>query len=226
MNNKQNYNFEELYLLKLSDLNIINDCNLWNKNNFNQNIGEYFFMSQNTENIKQTILVRVVNKNGTQYLEDILTETRIIIFADYASKSITTLKYQNIPFITAETYFSKIFYNNFTINGFITDPIDLNYLTNTLFVNFNNLKTLKDSKKWNSKIFWNDIVKNETELATIKKYIEALKQLQNRNIHNILAAQEYHNTLQSVKQHLISISKDFEGFSKELKQKQIRLTKK
>ena len=226
MNDKQNNNFEDIYLLKLSDLNLINNfnqCNSQRTNPIRLNDDEYFFTSPNKGNFKDNvILVRLVNKNDKPFLEDILTETKIIVFADYASNSIANLKQQNLTFIAAETCFQKISYNGFIINGLITEPIALNYLTNTLFVNFNNLKSLKNCNE----NLLDYAVKDETKLTSIRNYIEALKQIQNRNIHNILDSQEYHHTIQTVKQHLFSISKDFEGFSKELKKKRIKLSHK
>ena len=47
MNDKQNNNFEDIYLLKLSDLNVINNfnqCNSQRTNPIRLNDDEYFFV--------------------------------------------------------------------------------------------------------------------------------------------------------------------------------------
>lgn len=227
------YNPETLYVVNLSDLCTCQN-NITYDDVINRTKGErHYFKSYSSSTAKSEaiILKWAENDNGQKCLEEILTGTKIYLFSRYMTKQISKLKQENISYVvTGPSYplFSNIIP---TFESMIGIEKYINAMPNVLALNIQSLKQLNhatEEENESLRDYWN---KNHQKLQLRISYIEELKNKQQkaRQNHKFRNQKNYtlkdYTLVETVKQHIDTISEDFASFSAQLKAKQKTLTK-
>lgn len=220
------YNPETLYVINLSDL-----CTCQNNQAYNDIINrpkgeKYYFKSYFPSSSKsQSIILRWAEDNNQRYLEEILTGTKIYLFSKYLTKQILKLKQENICHVVSGPSYPSFPNNIPTLESMMGIEKYINDMPNVLAINIKKLKPLSQATEEEHESLRDYKAKNHQKLQLRIGYIEELKNKQQKSIQSHKSKKQEDYTLETVKQHIATISEDFVSFSMQLKAKQKSLIK-